>query len=355
MPEAASANPNATEDLFQKIVDAAPASADTPAAAPKQAAAASQASAPDPAPQVAADDPAIAAAAAAAPEASAEEPAADETPDYVNVEDYLQKSGIERESFLALPIRVKVDGKESDVPLADVVKGFQLEKHFQAKSIAFAEQQKAWEAQTAQARDALGAQLKNAQVLGNIAHQELLGQYQAIDWNKLRIDDPAQWAVLDREFNNRAAAIQQQLGAVTAEQQRLAQEAQQQLLATLPKEREFMFNVHPEWRDEKSFQSARSDMLDSAKKYGFSEADLTGIYDHRIMLALHDLARFAKIQAQAPVAAKRVRAAPQVSAPGARMTRDPTQVAKNQARDRFLKNRRDPDAGAAYFETLVPH
>ena len=71
------------------------------------------------------------------------------------------------------------------------------------------------------------------------------------------------------------------------------------------------------------------------------------------MLLLHDAARFAALQASSPQAVKRVRAAPQVATPGARITRDPKQVAIQQARERWKRNPKDTDAAAAVFEHLA--
>lgn len=335
---AAPAAAQSTENRFQRLFEAGAFNADgKPEAQPSGEPARSETATP------------------AGAEAAREGPAqaAEEGPEYANVEDYLQKAGIERESFLTLPIRVKVDGKDLDVPLSDVVKNYGLEKHFQAKSVAFAEQQRAWEATQAQARAALEQQLTQAQALGNLAHQQLLGQYQSIDWNKLRADDPAQWAVLNTEFNQRAGAIQQHLAAVEAQRQQMAQAQQLQTLQALPAERSRMLDARPEWRDEAKFQAARGEMRSYAQKLGFTDAELAGVFDHRYVLALHDAARYAALQAASPEAVKRVRAAPQVAAPGARTQRDPNVTALQQARERLRKNPRSQEAQLGVFELLA--
>ena len=115
-----------------------------------------------------------------------------------------------------------------------------------------------------------------------------------------------------------------------------------------------MFEARPEWRDDTQFQVARGEISTYAQKLGFTPAELSGIFDHRFMLVLHDAARFAALQAKSPEAVKRVRAAPQQANPGARISRDPKQVATQQAKERFSKSRgRDQDAAAAYFEHLA--
>ena len=322
-------NPNSTEDRFQSLYDRGAFEPPKPVTAEP---------APEPTPEPVAAEP--------------EAPKEEEPAEYVNVEDYLAKSKIDRDSFFSLPIRVKADGKEIDVPLADLVKNYGLEKHVQNKSIALSEAQRAWEAEQAQAKANWEKQLTEAKSLGTLARQQLLSQYQSIDWNKLRAEDPAQWAVLNTEFNNRAAQIDAHLAQVQAKEAEAAEIARKAQLDLIPKERERMLDAHPEWRDEKAFSAARSAMSTYAKSRGFTEAEIGSIFDHRYMSVLHDAAQYAALQAQSPAKLKQVRAAPVSASPGARMAKDPTQVLRAQAKEQFLKHRNDPEAQAKYFETL---
>lgn len=299
-------------------------------------------------------------AAPAEPPAVTQEPAPSEPqeapeaePEYANLEDYLAKANLDKESFYDLPARVKVDGKESDVPLKDILKSYQLEKHVQENSRAIAEQRKAWEAERTQAQGQLKQQLDDAQALGNLAHQQLLQEFQGVDWNSLRVNNPSEWAVRNTEFQQRANAIQNHLAQVRQKQDQLAAEKAKEHEGVLAKERDRMYEARPEWRDTKVFQSARDEMSTYARALGFTDAELGSIFDHRYMQVLHDAARFAALQAKAPEVAKRVRTAPKSAAPGARITRDPSQVAAQQARERFMKNPRDLEAQVAYAETLA--
>ena len=114
-----------------------------------------------------------------------------------------------------------------------------------------------------------------------------------------------------------------------------------------------MLTAVPQWRDDTKFKADRAVMQSMGQKMGFTPSELSQIYDHRQMLALHYASQFLALQDRSPQTLKKVRAAPQMASPGARITRDPNQVARAQAKERFQKNRKDPDAQAAYFETLV--
>lgn len=287
------------------------------------------------------------------PEPQEVAPQTEQGPEYTDLNDYLTKSQIEPESFMQMPVAVKVDGKTTQVPLAELVNGYSRESHFTQKSQAFAEQQRAFEAQKTQITQGLQQHLQTVTNLVTLAHQELLRDYQGIDWNKLQAEDPIRWTVLDRQFQNRNTAIQQAMQQTAQVYQQQQQDQTQELVQRLPQEREKMIERIPQWRDAKQFDADRAVMAQSAQEMGFTPAEISQIHDHRYMVALHYASQFLKLQAQAPQALKKVRAAPQMANPGARITRDPQQVARTQAKANFMKNRRDPEAQAAYFETLA--
>lgn len=341
-----------TESAFQRFYDAGgleSSSADPPpprepaaAAPPASSAPPPPAAAPDPA---VASDPAPAAAAAPDPAAAGE----DEGPEYQSLEDYLTQQNLAPDSFYELPVTVKIDGKTSQVKLADVVKSYQLEGHVQQKSQAVAEQQRQLEAERQQAQAFVAQQLTAAQALGQLAQQELLGQYRNINWQQLRTDNPAEWVALQTEFNQRNAAIQQHLAQINEAQRVQSMQQQEQLVRALPVEQEKMYAARPEWRDPAKFQQARAQMSATAKQVGFSDAEISQVFDHRYLVILDKAARYDALQAQSAQAVKRVRTAPIVAQPGARIQRDPQRAAYTQAREALRKNPRNEDAQAAAF------
>jgi hypothetical protein len=280
----------------------------------------------------------------------AEEP---EAPQYNSLDEYLAQAKLDPQAFQSLPVTVKIDGETQQVPLADVIKSYQLEGHVQKKSQEIANQQRQFEQERDAAINLYRQQLTNAQTLGQLAQQQLMGEFNQINWAQLRQSDPVQWTALQMEFNNRSAAINQHLRDVAAAQEAQSQELQKQQAALLPKEREKMLEARPEWRDPAKFEADRKVMASYAKNLGFNDAELSSLADHRYMQVLHDAAQFRALQAANPETLKRVRAAPQMARPGTRTQRDPKVIAKQQAMERFTKNPRDLDAQSAFFETLV--
>jgi hypothetical protein len=194
--------------------------------------------------------------------------------------------------------------------------------------------------------------LDAAQNLGQYAHQQLLGEFQSINWDQLKATDPIQWAIKSQEFQSRNAQIQSHLQQVSQAQEADKQRSEQERLSVLPKERERMLDARPEWRDEGKFKEAQSAIRQAAHKLGFSDQELNGIYDHRVILALDMVAKQQALQSAAPEALKRVRAAPIMAKPGTRTSRDPKAAKQQQAFDGWAKNPKSMAAQEAYFDTL---
>jgi hypothetical protein len=279
--------------------------------------------------------------------------AAEEESEYGSLDEYLTAQKLDPLAFQALPVTVKIDGETRQVPLSDVIKSYQLEGHVNNKSIELSNAQKQFEQEREVAVNLYRQQITQAKNLGDLAQGQLMADFQAVNWTQLRQSDPVQWTVLQQDFNNRQAAINQHLQQVGAAQQAQEQQLREQQAALLPKERERMLETHPEWRDPAKFDADRKSMSAYAKQLGFSDAELAAIHDHRYMQVLHEAAQFRALQAAKPENLKRVRAAPQMARPGTRTQRDPQVAAKQEAFKRFNQNPRDLDAQAAAFEFLT--
>lgn len=275
-----------------------------------------------------------------------------QTPEYADFDDYLTKSNLDRDSFLSLPVKLKVDGKEERGTLKELIDGAQLERHVRTRSQQLADQQKQWDAERAQTQQTVSQQYQQATQLAQLAQQELLREYQGVT-----PADPARFL----EAQQRLGAINQYLAQV---QQAQAQQLQQQLASEQSK----LLAAVPEWRDSAAFQAAQTEISKTAASLGFTQAELSGVFDHRQILGLQRLgkaeAQARDLQAQVDTlktqlagktdaAVKKVRAAPQMPVAGTRVVRDPKVVAISGARERFERNPGNDDAAAAYAQTLL--
>jgi hypothetical protein len=290
------------------------------------------------------------------PKVAAGQQAAEETPSYQSLDEMLTALKVDPLSVRALPVTVKIDGVEKAVPLEDVIKSFQLEGHVNNKSIELSNLKTQFEQERQAVRQLAQQQVQQNQAMGNMAMQMLNHDFQKVDWNALRQQNPAEYAALHAEFGQRQNQIQNLLQTVqnqTAQEAQLQQQAQaqsqsQQLIA----ESERLMGARPEWRDQAAFAKDKEMIAQYARTTGFKDAELNQIFDHRYMLILHDAARYQALQAASPQVLKQVRQAPPMAKPGSRSNTNPDEARRNSAIERFNRNPRDQDAQAAMFDVL---
>lgn len=284
---------------------------------------------------------------------AAQQPDGEQTPAYASLDELLTSMKVDPESVKSLPVTVKIDGVEKAVPLAEVIKSYQLEGHVNNKSIEVSNQKQALEQERTQWRQATQQALSQHQAMGNLALQMLNHDFAKVDWNTLRASNPAEFAALQAEFQQRQGQIQNFLGQVQ-QQQASAQAEQQQLMQqNLAAERERLHAAIPEWRDPAAFEKDRQQISQYARNLGFQDAELNQIFDHRYMRILHDAARYQALQAKAPEVLRQVRQAPPAAAPGSRTNANPNDARRTAAIERFNKNPTDEDAQAAVFSLFT--
>lgn len=276
----------------------------------------------------------------------------DDAPAYTSLDHLLTTLKVDPNSALSLPVTVKIDGQEKQVPLQDVIKSFQLEGHVNNKSIELSNQRTQFEQERQAVRQLAQQQIQQNQALGQAALQMLNHDYAKVDWNALRVQNPAEFAAMQTEFQQRQGQIQNYLGQIQQQTAQQAQVQQQNLQQSLAAENDRLMNLRPEWRDQKSFTKDREQMTQYARTLGFQDAELSQIFDHRYMLILHDAARYQALQAATPQALKQVRQAPVMAAPGSRTDANPQDARRSAAIERFNRNPRDIDAQAAVFDFL---
>lgn len=133
-------------------------------------------------------------------------------------------------------------------------------------------------------------------------------QYNAVNWDAIRQQNPAEWSARQQEF--------QQAFTVAKEQETLATqtvETQQQQARQFQQDR--LFEAIPELKDETVREESAARVKKFARKFGYTDRDIAGIEDFRLMKMLIEMSKYdgakkeakAKIEKKPPKAAKTTR------------------------------------------------
>jgi len=207
--------------------------------------------------------------------------------------------------------KVKVDNEEVEVTLEELQQGYSRTKDYTKKTQALAETRKAVEAERARIEEAKQLRDTYAQRLEVI--EKLLSQDQGEEnLAELRENDPIGYAIKIAERSEK----EKQLQAVRAEKQKIAQQQesdrQQALQGHLQQEAVKLREMIPEFRDEAKAEIARKDIRTYAKSVGFSDEELSQVYDSRAVKTLYNAMMYEKLMKGKTDAVKKVQSAPKV-------------------------------------------
>jgi hypothetical protein len=247
--------------------------------------------------------------------------------------------------------KVKVGKEEMDVPLDELLKGYSRTADYTRKTQEIAETRKAVEAERQKIEEAARLRDTYAQRLGVI--EQMLSQGEkAEDLTALKESDPIGYAVRVAEQTER----EKQLAAVRTEQSRIAQqqqaEQQERLNAHLQAEGLKLQEAIPEMADPAKGQAIRTDIRNYAKKIGFSDQELSQVYDSRAVTALYKAMQYDKLTAGKQDAVKKVAQAPRMMRPGTSTPEARETQEGKKLREQLRRSGNKNDA-ARIFERLL--
>lgn len=254
-----------------------------------------------------------------------------------------------------LTIRVKVDGEEVEVTLAELRNGYSRTADYTRKATALANERKTLQAEVESIRN---ERAQYEQLLPALRQQLEQSAAAEPDWDSLFEEDPIEAARLERHWRKSQEERSQKLMAIQAEQQRLAQERtaeQQRAMAEfIEAERAKLPEVIPEWKNQETLIREVNDMRQWALTNGLTDQDIASLQQASHIAILRKAMLFDKgsktvAEAKAPATKKVAR----IVKPGSRGTQVTTgQTEVKRASKRLAQTGRISDA-AALLDKLI--
>ena len=202
----------------------------------------------------------------------------------------------------------------------------------------FRSKAKAIEEEARQKEQAVVSTLASFSKLVESVEAELDKDIKNIDWNRLREDDPAEYAAKKadiKERRERLDKMKQEAAASYQETLRKAAEAQQKLLQErLPQEQQIFLERVPEWSDSEKKTQERDELVKYLSEEGFSEHDIqVAAFNGRLLALAVKAMRYDKAKTRSEAAKKKVVKIPKVMKPGSKSkpTPKPNGVEKKDA------------------------
>ena len=270
--------------------------------------------------------------------------------DDVEVEDD-DESEVEEEELEETRYTVKAAGEEKEVTLEELMQGYQLGADYTKKTQELAENRKAVEAEARAIIEAKQVRDTYAQRLQAIEQFLTSGQDSSEDLAAMKENDPIGYAVKVAELTEK----KEQLAQIRAEQQRIAQqqqaEQQQSVAQLVQQEAQKLSQVLPEFSDPTKGEQIRNEIRNYGKSVGFSDNELSQVYDSRHVLMLHKAMMYDKLQKSKPAVNKKVAQAPKMVKSGTKVKEGNRDIRKQQLNK--LKQTGKVRDAAALFENFI--
>lgn len=211
-------------------------------------------------------------------------------------------------------LKVKVAGKDVEVTEEELLKGYSRTEDYTRKTQALAERQKAWEASDVAALRAEREQL-----------QKLLEDFKPIvrptepKWEELKASlAPEQYAERLEQWRvqqNHLQTIEKTQAEIRTRQEADAAKGFEQYA----KDQRALLEIElPAFKEPEKAKALMKDLVEYGLSRGFTEDDLSKVYDHRLVLLLNDAREGAKAKAKAPEIKNKIEKVLATSAPGNR-------------------------------------
>ena len=197
-----------------------------------------------------------------------------------------EQTDVEEEALQPQTFTVKVDGQEVEVTQDELINGYSRQQDYTRKTQELSQQRKTIEQQQAELaqRDAIYSQLlpkMEAQLKGELANEP--------DWNALYEDDPVGYVREKQLWDEK----KEKLSAVSAEQQRLQQEAlvkqQQQIQQFVEYGNQKLLEIIPEWQNPEVAAKEKAAISEYAmRELEYTPEEIQQVYDYRALLGLRN-------------------------------------------------------------------
>jgi len=230
----------------------------------------------------------------------------------------------------AILVKTKIDGQEGVAKFSDLIKSHQLEGHLNKQNMEVVEAQKALDTQRTELESQVSAKLQETETLTQLAYGELTREFESIDWNSLRAEDPAEYAAQQRDFDARKQSITEAYQKVQQDKHEQDVKQNQELQAHLQAEDQKLYQAIEGWDKPETAKKEFSEVMSYLQTaHGYSNENLygvrdqngaivqPGISDHKIVVMARKAMLYDQLQQTKPSITKKVRKAPKIAKVGA--------------------------------------
>lgn len=212
---------------------------------------------------------------------------------------------------------IELDGEQlTEAQLREIKQSGMLESDYRRKTQALAEEKRQWEEQKAQEEAQMRKQWEEKLAIASSAVADELAEFQDIDWDMLRAEDPIEYQSKWIDFQRaqtKAKAMQDQIQEALKQEQAGYQQRSQEFIN---EQMDIVREKLPELKDPEKAKTLTSELMTYMIDRGFTQDEVNNLATAREILLIHDAMQWQKLQEKGGKEAKKVKKKTKVIRPG---------------------------------------
>ena len=212
--------------------------------------------------------------------------------------------------------QIIVNGEKIEVDLEELKAGYQKDADYRRKTEEIAIERRQLQSESDRLKSEYSTKMDDLNNLTATLNAELNSELNSKELDKLYDEDPTEAAKLERKLRRRRESLQQS-------QQKLKRHQEQEFQKILAEEQRQVAIKHPEIADPLKGATVKTNMRNYLVQRGFSDQEISGIYDSRMFDVVMDGMKF--LNTARPVKtnfAKKIVKPSKVVKPGVKSTKD---------------------------------
>lgn len=274
-----------------------------------------------------------------------------------NLEELAAAMEVEPDDLKSIRVKTKVDGVEGEATLSDVIKSYQFDKSLTERSEAFSHEKKQFAEQLEKVQAQVSQKLQDAETLTLLMEERLQGDIAQVDWDTLRIENPAEWSVKRQEFMEKIGEVESAKAQIVQSREAEMQKATQDR-ATLHKQmldynQSQLLDAIPEFKDSEVLKSEMAGIKDYLKANNVSDEEINTIVDYRMVVLARKAKAYDEMQTKAQPAKMKAKGKPKFTKPGSVKSKQNQQDSRTNARYKRASKSNDVDDWAKVLEDRI--
>lgn len=235
-------------------------------------------------------------------------------------------------------------GQKIYVTVDELMSGYMKQKDYTTKTQKLSEASKELENKLSLFTESI----KSASSMAKAMEQEMMEEYNTVNWKELREIDPAEFAAKYTEFQHRSMKINNYKNMIAQEEAKVNGEKESKHRQKVTEETQLLLSKIPSWSKAEVSKAESAEINAYLLGEGFSPQEIAGIIDHRLIIAHRKAMLYDKLQRSKPKVDNKIKNVPKFVKPGSKQDSGGKKSAYDAVRQKLAKTGKVQDAAALF-------